>query len=57
MRAWKKVESFDEYFQDKVIPAENGSLDQEELIDLEIDGIPETDLRNQARMHSFKSPF
>ena len=52
-RAWMKVESFNEYFQDKMIPAENMCLDQGELID----DIPETELRNQARMHSFKSPF
>ena len=55
MRAWKEVESFNEYFQNKMILAEN--VCQEELIDLVIDGIPETDLRNQARMHRFKSPF
>ena len=54
---WKKVESFYEYFQDKMIPAENVCLDQEELIDLVIDDISETDLRNQSRMHSFKIPF
>ena len=42
MRAWKKVESFKEYFQDKMIP-ENVCLDQRELIDLVIDDIPETD--------------
>ena len=40
-----------------MIPAGNVYLDQEELIDLVIGGIPETDLRKQARMHSFRSPF
>ena len=40
-----------------MIPAENVYLDQEELINPVIDDIPETDLRYQARMHSFKSPF
>ena len=56
MCAWKNVESFKEYFQEKMIP-ENVCLDQDELIDLVIDDIPETVLRNQARMHSFKSLF
>ena len=57
MHAWKKVESFNEYSQVNMIPAENVCLDQEELIDPVIDDVPERDLRNQARMHSFKSPF
>ena len=48
VRAWKKVKSFNKYFQDKMIPAGNVCLDQEELIYLVIDGIPETNLRNQA---------
>ena len=40
----------------KMIPAKNVCLDQEELIDL-VNHILETDLKNQARMHSFKSSF
>ena len=51
-RKWNRSKSI----SDKMIP-ENVCLVQKELIDLVMDDIPETNLKNQARMHSFKSLF
>ncbi|CAK9802814.1 Transposon Tf2-6 polyprotein [Anthophora quadrimaculata] len=54
-RAWKKEESFAEYFHAKSILANRVSIDEEELIEYLIDGIPDHNLRNHARLQRFKS--
>lgn len=53
-RIWRNEESFSDYYYDKVILASRVPVDEDELVDLIIDGIPETPLRNQARMHRFE---
>lgn len=52
-RKWKNTESFGEYYHEKIILANNTSVDEEELVDYLIDGIPNDHLRNQARMQRF----
>jgi len=52
-RSWRNDESFSDYYYDKVILAGRTSVDEDELIDFIIDGIPEEHLRNQARMQCF----
>lgn len=54
-RSWRNDESFSDYYYDKVIFASKLSIDEDELIDCVIDGIPEIPLRNQARMHRFET--
>ncbi|XP_011873545.1 PREDICTED: uncharacterized protein LOC105565169, partial [Vollenhovia emeryi] len=54
-RHWRTDEPFSDYYYDKVILASKLSIDDDELIDCVIDGIPETPLRNQARMQRFKT--
>ncbi|XP_036141752.1 uncharacterized protein LOC105830451 [Monomorium pharaonis] len=54
-RRWRSDESFSEYYYNKVILASRLSVDDDELIDCIIDGIPEIPLRNQARMHRFET--
>jgi len=53
-RSWRNDEPFSEYYYDKVILASKLSIDDDELIDCVIDGIPEIPLRNQARMQRFE---
>lgn len=56
-RTWKKNESFDDYFYDKIIMANRVPIhDKRELVDNIIDGIPDEILRNQAKMHCFQTP-
>lgn len=56
-RIWKRDEAFEEYFYDKVIKANRIPIDDDiELVDYLVEGIPDTTLRNQARMHCFNSP-
>jgi len=52
-RSWRNDESFSDYYYDKVILAGRTSVEEDELIDFVIDGIPEGHLRNQARMQCF----
>lgn len=54
-RKWHSNEAFTEYFHDKVVLANRVSVDEDELMDYIIDGISDVQLRNQARMHCFKS--
>lgn len=42
-----------DYFHEKLTLVEDVGIDQEELIDLLIDGVSEQELRNQARMQCF----
>ncbi|XP_076289805.1 uncharacterized protein LOC143213638 [Lasioglossum baleicum] len=56
-RVWKKNESFEDYFHDKIIKANRIPIDDEvELVDHIIEGIPDRSLRSQAKMHCFKTP-
>lgn len=51
----KPEELFFDYFHDKVVLANRVSIDEEELLEYIIDGIPDTRLRDQARMQCFRT--
>lgn len=53
-RVWRKDETFSEYLHDKMILGNRIPIDEEELIDYVIDGIPDEILRNQARIQRFE---
>ncbi|XP_049310646.1 uncharacterized protein LOC125778139 [Bactrocera dorsalis] len=52
-RKWKSGERFIEYFNDKVVLANQLQLGEEELVEYIIDGIPDYRLRNQAYMQCY----
>lgn len=54
-RTWKKEETFQQYVHDKVVLGNRVPIREEEIIDYLIDGIPVTNLRDQARMSRFTS--
>lgn len=54
-RKWRNGETFSEYFHEKVVLANKASIDEEELIDCLIDGVPDARMRSQARMLRFTS--
>ncbi|RLU18307.1 hypothetical protein DMN91_008664, partial [Ooceraea biroi] len=53
-RLWRKDESFCDYVFEKTTLANRITVDPEELINLMIDGIPDTRLRDQARMNRYE---
>ncbi|XP_043063797.1 E3 ubiquitin-protein ligase BRE1-like [Drosophila ficusphila] len=53
-RTWQSSEKFGKYLDEKLMLAQNVSLDQEELLDRIIEGIPNEGLRNQARIQCFR---
>ncbi|XP_070070155.1 uncharacterized protein [Drosophila takahashii] len=54
-RKWHYSEDFATYFNNKTLLAAHIRIDDEELIDSIIEGIPDTLLRQQAHMHCFNS--
>ena len=52
-RVWKKGESFREYAHDKIIIGNRVPIDDCDMLDYLIDGIPDRTLRNQARIQNF----
>ncbi|XP_044316657.1 uncharacterized protein LOC123037894 [Drosophila rhopaloa] len=54
-RKWQPSEDFATYFNGKTSLAAHIQMDDEELIDNIIEGIPDTLLRQQAHMHCFNS--
>ncbi|XP_043496431.1 uncharacterized protein LOC122520413 [Polistes fuscatus] len=53
-RVWKRDESFSDYFHEKIILANRIEIDEEEMIEFVIAGIPDQSLRDQARVHGHK---
>lgn len=53
-RIWRVGEAFSEYYHDKVILANRIPIEMDEIIDYVIDGVPDTRLRDQARLQRFK---
>ncbi|EZA51983.1 hypothetical protein X777_09442 [Ooceraea biroi] len=45
-RIWKRDETFSSYFHDKIILANRVPLDNDEIIDYVIEGIPDPELRD-----------
>lgn len=52
-RNWRIDESFSNYFYDKTILANKMPIDENELTDYPVDGIPDEITRNQARIQRF----
>jgi len=52
-RVWKKNEKFSEYLHEKIILANQVPVSEDELVDYLIDGIPDSVLRDQARIQRF----
>ncbi|XP_030380862.1 uncharacterized protein LOC115628787 isoform X1 [Scaptodrosophila lebanonensis] len=54
-KTWQLNESFQEYFYEKLILSTKLNVDKIELLEHIIDGIPNYNLRTQARMQRFKN--
>lgn len=54
-RKWQPNEKFYDYYHDKVIKANKAQVPEDELLDYIIDGIPDQDLQNQARIQNYES--
>lgn len=54
-RIWSQNELFSEYVFDKVILGNKAKIDESELVDHIIEGIPDDTLRDQARMQRFET--
>lgn len=54
-REWKTSENFADYFHDKIILAKDVPIDEEEMVDYLIDGIPNDHLQDLARMKEFST--
>lgn len=52
-RAWKYSESFNEYVHEKVIMGNRVPVDNDEVVDYFIEGIPDQFLKTQAKMQNF----
>lgn len=52
-RLWRKEETFHEYVHDKIIMGNRVPIDNDEMLDYVIDGIPDNTLRDQARIQRF----
>lgn len=52
---WSRSELFSEYVYNKVILANKANIDETDLVEYIIEGIPDESLRDQARMQRFKS--
>ena len=54
-RVWKADEPFSVYLHEKIILGNRVSIDEEDVVDYLIDGIPEVHLQNQAKIQQFES--
>ncbi|XP_033217933.1 uncharacterized protein LOC117173458 isoform X2 [Belonocnema kinseyi] len=54
-RKWKFNEAFCEYYHKKLILANQVPVDDEEVVDYILDGMPDLQLRTQARMRCLKT--
>ncbi|XP_076638825.1 uncharacterized protein LOC143350687 [Colletes latitarsis] len=54
-RVWRRNETFHEYVHEKVIMGNKVPIAEDELVDYLIDGIPDVNLRDQARIHKFRT--
>lgn len=54
-RMWQSEKSFGDYCHHKIILGNRVPIDEKEMVDYLIDGIPSESLKNQARMHSFST--
>lgn len=52
-RGWKQVESFADYYHDKVMLGKDSLIDEGDMVDYLIDGIPQERLRDMAILKEF----
>lgn len=53
-RMWKTTETFADYFHDKLILANTVPINEEEIVDYLIEGIPDESIQSQAQLHRFQ---
>lgn len=54
-RIWKRDEAFSDYLHNKIILANRVPIDEAEIVDYVIEGIPDSVLRDQIRIQRFNS--
>lgn len=54
-RQWKKGETFSEYMHEKVILGNRIPIEEDEVVEYIVDGIPDPILKNQARVSGLKT--
>lgn len=54
-RMWQVNESFNNYYHEKLILGNLVPIEEDDILDYLVDGIPDLPLRNQARMQNFKT--
>lgn len=54
-RTWRRDETFGEYLHQKVIMGNRIRIDEEEMVEYIIEGIPDAMLRDQARVQRFRT--
>lgn len=52
-RVWKRDETFQKYFHEKIIMGNRVPIDEDEILEYVIEGIPDETLRDQARIQRF----
>ena len=52
---WQRSETFADYYHDKITLSNRFTLDSRELADLIVEGIPDSRLRDQAKMNRFQT--
>ncbi|XP_029171737.1 uncharacterized protein LOC114941060 [Nylanderia fulva] len=52
-RVWRKGETFQEYFHEKIILGNHVSIEEDEMLEYLIEGIPDERLKDQARIQRF----
>ena len=53
-RVWQHSENFCDYYHDKLILGNRVPISEEEIVDYIVDGIPDEQIQNQARIQCFK---
>ena len=53
-RVWQHSEKFCDYYHDKLILGNRVPISEEEIVDYIVDGIPDEQIQNQARIQCFK---
>jgi len=54
-RTWQSGKTFHDYYHEKILKANRVPIPEDEILDYIIDGISDSQLRNQARMQNFTS--
>lgn len=52
-RRWRREETFHEYYHEKIIMGNRVPIDDDDILEYVIEGIPDETLQNQARIQRF----